>query len=78
MGLNQILDKFLKFEKEHPYTAYFYAVLGNSSMALMQLCAKYVGQHITIANMLYLRSVLLLILNTMVMSMTAHDFYVRS
>lgn len=47
-------------------------------MALMQVCAKYLNRQITIAHMLYLRSVFLILVNSLVLWLTGHAFHVSS
>jgi hypothetical protein len=76
MIVNRFLEGFLKYERHHPNTAYMYAIVGNLSMAGMQICAKFLTHSITIAHVLYMRSVFLIILNTIIMYITSHPFHI--
>jgi uncharacterized membrane protein len=78
MNLDTLLNGFLEFEKRHTNTAYLYATLGNVSMAMMQVCAKLMRSHITTAHMLYLRSICLIVLNSLILYLTGHEFYPRT
>lgn len=73
-----MIEGFLSYERRTPLAGYIYAFVGYTCMAGMQITAKILVQDISTAHMLYLRSVCLLAINTVIMVITGHKFYPRS
>ena len=65
-----MLQKINDYEKRSPHVAYVYATLGNITLVLMQVSMKIVVQTLTPFVALFIRGLLLLMINTIVVRMS--------
>lgn len=75
--INCISDKFISIEKRFPVTPYIYSLVGNSCVAFMQCAIKLLGSTMSTSFVLYVRAVLLLIINTYVMISMGGPIYIK-
>lgn len=75
--ISWISDKFLIIEKRFPITPYIYSLIANAAIGVMQCATKLLAPTMPTNLILYVRALILIVLNTIVLRISGGEVYVK-